>query len=123
MSAIHNFSGKKTECAWEGIEIHEYGDEEFKGATRQVIIGPQDNAPNFAVRYFRLEPGRHSNLERHPHEHGVVILHGRAQLQLNEEFFEVEPLDAIFISGNDLHQFTVIGKEPLGFLCVVTARK
>ena len=123
MSAIHHFSGKKTECAWEGIEIHKYGNEEFEGVTRQVIIGPQDNTPNFAVRYFRLEPGRHSNLERHPHEHGVVILHGRAQLQLNEEFFEVEPLDAIFISGNDLHQFTVIGKEPLGFLCVVTARK
>jgi len=72
---------------------------------------------------FRLEPGKHSNLERHSHEHGVVIMHGRARLQINEEFFELNPMDVAYISGNDLHQFMVLGSEPLGFLCVIKARK
>jgi len=49
-------------------------------------------------------------------------LHGHAKVQLNEEFFEVNPNDAIFISGNDLHQFVVTGDQPLGFLCVIIAK-
>jgi quercetin dioxygenase-like cupin family protein len=60
-------------------------------------------------------------LERHPHEHGVIILQGKAKVQLNEEFVTLEPLDVVFVAGNDLHQFTNIGDEPLGFICVITA--
>lgn len=89
------------------------------GVTRQVIIGPNDASNNFNLRYFRIEPGSHSHLESHPHEHGVIIMHGRARVQLNDVFHEVEPYDAIFISGNDLHQFIPIGDEALGFLCVI----
>jgi mannose-6-phosphate isomerase-like protein (cupin superfamily) len=46
-------------------------------------------------------------------------MHGKARVQINEEFYEVGPLDAIYISGGDLHQFTVMGNEPLGFMCVI----
>jgi quercetin dioxygenase-like cupin family protein len=121
MSVIHRFNGNSADFKWENVQIREYG-EEFAGVTRQVFIGPDENSNNFHMRYFRLEPGKHSNLERHPHEHGVLILHGHAKVQLNEEFFEVNPNDAIFISGNDLHQFVVTGDQPLGFLCVIIAK-
>ncbi len=118
MSIIHRFTGKENDYHWDGVPVREYG-EEFLGVTRQVIIGPDDASNNFHLRYFRLEPGSHSHLESHLHEHGVIILHGRARVQLGDEFFEVKPYDAIFISGNDLHQFTPLGDEPLGFLCVI----
>lgn len=118
MSVIHRFEGKENNFRWDGVPVREYG-EEFLGVTRQVIIGPDDVSNNFHLRYFRLEPGSHSHLESHAHEHGVIILHGRARVQLGGEFFEVKPYDAIFISGNDLHQFTPLGDEPLGFLCVI----
>jgi quercetin dioxygenase-like cupin family protein len=118
MSFIHRFIGKKDDYRWEDVPVREY-DEEFLGVTRQVMIGPDEGSLNFHLRYFRLEPGTHSHLEHHPHEHGVIILHGKARVQLNDEFFEVKPYDAIFISGEDLHQFVVIGDEPLGFLCVI----
>ena len=118
MAVIHRFKGKKNDYRWEDVPVREYK-EEFEGVTRQVFIGPDDGSNNFHMRYFRLEPGTHSNLERHPHEHGVMILHGKARVQLNDDFFEIEPYDAIFISGNDLHQFVAIGDEPLGFLCVI----
>ena len=74
------------------------------------------------MRYFRLEPGTHSNLEQHQHEHGVLILHGKVRGQLNDEFFEVGSNDAIFILGNDLHQFKVWVYKPLGFLCVIKGK-
>ena len=118
MSVIHKFKGEKNNYCWEDVPVREYSDE-FEGVTRQVFIGPDDDSNNFHMRYFRLEPGTHSNLEHHPHEHGVMILHGKARVQLNDDSFEVEPYDAIFISGEDLHQFVVIGDEPLGFLCVI----
>ncbi len=121
MSVIHKFSGKKDDYKWEGVNVRKYGDE-FEGVTRQVFIGPEEGSNNFHLRYFRLEPGTHSNLERHPHEHGVLILHGRAIVQLEKTFTEIGPQDAVFISGNDLHQFVVKGEEPLGFLCVIKAK-
>jgi quercetin dioxygenase-like cupin family protein len=118
MSAIHKFTGKPGDYTWEGVAVQKYRDE-FEGVTRQVVVGPDDQAPHFVIRYFHLEPGTHSNLETHPHDHGVVVMHGRARLQLNADFFEVGPLDAIYISGGDLHQFTVTGNEALGFMCVI----
>jgi quercetin dioxygenase-like cupin family protein len=121
MSKINYFKGDANNYFWEGVNVREYG-EEFEGVTRQVFIGPEEDSNNFHMRYFRLEPGTHSNLERHPHEHGVLILHGYAKLQINKEYFDVRQNDAIFISGNDLHQFVVEGNEPLGFLCVIKAK-
>jgi len=122
MSRINYFIGEKNNYLWENVEVRPYRGE-FEGVTRQIFIGPDEKSENFHMRYFRLEPGTHSNLERHPHEHGVLILHGYARLQLNDDFFDVHPNDAIFISGNDLHQFVVQGDEPLGFLCVIKAKE
>jgi quercetin dioxygenase-like cupin family protein len=118
MSAIHKFTGKSGGYTWEGVEVQEYRNE-FEGVTKQVVIGQNDNAPHFVIRYFHLEPGTRSNLEQHPHDHGVVVMHGCARLQINADFFEVGPLDAVYISGGDLHQFTTLGDEPLGFICVI----
>ena len=121
MSVVHKFNVNPTDLKWNGVSVREYG-EEFEGVTRQVFVGPEDGSDNFHMRYFRLEPGTHSNLEKHSHEHGVLILHGHARLQLNDKFFDVHPYDAIFISGNDLHQFVAQGDEPLGFVCVIKAK-
>lgn len=121
MSVIHRFTGSSDDYRWEGVKIREYGDE-FAGVTRQIFVGPDEGSNNFHLRYFRLEPGTHSNLERHEHEHGVLVMHGHAKLQLNDDFFDVHPHDAIFISSNDLHQFVVQGEDPLGFLCVIKAK-
>ena len=121
MSVIHKFTGTQNNYSWENVDIHKYNGK-FERVTKQVFIGPEEGSNNFHLRYFRLEPGEHSNLERHPHEHGVLILHGRAVVQLGETFTEVEPNDTIFISGNDLHQFKTKGNEPLGFLCVIKGK-
>lgn len=122
MSTIHHYAGSPGDHTWDMVETKAYKDE-FTGVTRQVLIGSAEKSENFEIRYFRVEPGKHTSLDQHPHEHGVVILHGRAKLQINHDFYEVGPLDAIFISGDDVHQFTALGKEPLGFLCTVPANR
>ncbi len=119
MSVVHKSISKPTFLKWEGVPVRDYGQEGFEGVTRQVIIGPEDGSLNFAIRYFRVEPGCSTHLDQHAHEHGVVIVHGRARLQLNDAFYELEPWDSVFISGNDVHKFTCISEEPMGFLCVI----
>lgn len=118
MSFIHRFNGSENNYSWDDVVIKQY-EGDLDGVTKQVPIGPEDGSNNFIIRYFRLEPGKHSNRESHEHEHGVIIMHGHARVQINQDFFELHPQDAVFISSNDLHQFTALGNTPLGFLCVI----
>ena len=118
MSVIHRFTGTENDFQWEDVKTRAY-EGAFEGVTKQVPIGPEENSNNFHIRYFRLEPGKSSNQESHPHEHGVLIMHGRARVQINQDFYELNPRDAVFISSNAVHQFTALGDEPMGFLCVV----
>lgn len=124
MGTVHRFNGsvEKDEYEWEGVTPVRYDAKAFKGVVKRVLVGPNDNAPDFVIRYFQLEPGCSSRLERHSHDHGVVILHGEAKVQLNEEFITLGPLDSVYVSGNDLHQFTNIGEKSLGFICVIKSK-
>ena len=122
MSVIHRFSG--TETAWDWENVLEYpikpGDERSRGASGKIVISPQDGAGYFIFRYFRVEPGGLSTLkDYHGHDHGVLILHGRAIVHLGEKQFEVGPHDAVYISPWEEHWLETVGDEPLGFLCVI----
>jgi len=117
MSIVHKFKGNSNNFSWEGVTPVSYPGKE--GVFKHVLIGAAEGAPHYIIRYFRLEPGCSSNYESHEKDHGVVIMHGKGKVQLNESFFEVEPYDAVYVSSNDIHQFTNIGDEPFGFLCVI----
>jgi quercetin dioxygenase-like cupin family protein len=86
-------------------------------------VGPADGASQVELRYFRVRPGGASEHERHPHEHAVVIVHGRAEVLLGDQVHEAGPGDAVFVSANEQHQFRAVGEEPLGFLCAVLVQR
>ena len=121
MGTIHHFIGstEDDEYEWEGVIPERYDAKAFKGVVKRVLVGPNDEASNYVIRYFQLEPGSSSRLEKHAHDHGVVILHGEAKVQLNEEFISLRAMDSVYVAGNDLHQFTNIGERSLGFICVI----
>jgi len=119
MSVVNRFIGTQEKYEWENVVPKAYTGKE--GILKHVLIGQNEGSENFIIRYFVLEPGRSSNLERHEHEHGVVIVHGKGKVQLNDEFIDVGPMDAIFISPNDLHQLTNVGEDSFGFICVIKA--
>ncbi|HEY89887.1 MAG TPA: cupin domain-containing protein [Thermoflexia bacterium] len=123
MGVIHRFIGNETALDWEGVPEKIVDAAGASGVTGKVLVGPKDDAPNFRIRYFRIAPGGHSTLERHPHEHGVCILHGKARIRLGTDVVEAGPLDVVYVPGNELHQFQALGEEPLGFLCVIPAKK
>ena len=121
MSSVHKFSGNSKEYnyQWEGLDPSFYNDGGLKGVMKYILVGPDDGAANYRIRYFQLEPGGHSKLETHPHEHGVLILHGNGIVQIKDRNYEVKPFDALFITGGDLHQFRNNGDVPFGFICVI----
>jgi quercetin dioxygenase-like cupin family protein len=121
MSEIHHFSGdtSKRDYRWEAVEPQIINTEEVQGILKHVLVGPQDGAPTFIMRYFQVPPGEQTFFHIHDHEHGMLILHGQAQIQIKNELSNLSPLDAIFVSGGDLHRVINTGEEPLGFICVI----
>ena len=88
-------------------------------ATRtQVLLGPDDGAPNFAMRRFRMGPGggmpRHTNTV----EHEQYVLRGRARVGIGSEVFEVTAEDVLYIPAGTPHFYEVL-EAPFEFLCVV----
>ncbi len=119
MSVVHRFTGEDGSFDWEGATHRDYDAPGVVGASGKVLIGRGDGADNFVFRYFRVAPGGNTVLEQHAHDHGVLILHGRARVRLGDEAFDVGPRDLVYVSPHDVHQFHTLGDEPLGFLCVI----
>lgn len=118
MSIIHNFTGDPIIASyqWQGIDPIYSSDPKFE---KHILVGPNDGAPTFVIRYFQLPKGGSSPLHQHPHEHGVMILHGHGQVTINEESHDLSPNDVVFISGGDLHQFRNMTDDPFGFFCTI----
>ncbi len=126
MGIIHRYRGRENgELRWRDVPVRAYGPENSaaEGATRQVLVGNDEEAPNFHLRYFAVQPGGHTSLDQHAHEHGVYVLHGGARLRLGDEEHELHTGDVVYIAGNEMHQFFALGDDPFGFLCVVPARR
>jgi quercetin dioxygenase-like cupin family protein len=119
VSTIHRYIG---EFDWEGVELGSYPPQkEMKGVSVRWLIGPEEKAPNFALRYFEVEPGGWTSLDQHAHDHGVMVLRGQGQVLLGEERFEIAFGDVVHISPNEVHQLENIGDGPFGFLCIIPA--
>jgi quercetin dioxygenase-like cupin family protein len=99
--------------SWDGVTPREYA----SGAERHTLIGAAEGARDVELRYFRIPAGGSSAFESHPHEHAILILHGRAEALLGEEVAEVGPGDAVFVASGEPHRLAAVGDEPLGFLC------
>jgi quercetin dioxygenase-like cupin family protein len=113
MGSVHR---RRPDGSWDGVQPQGY---EHDGVEKHELIGPADGAGSYRVRHFRVEAGARTALERHPHDHGVVIQSGRALVTLGDERHELGPGDVVYVGGDELHCFEALGDEPLGFICVV----
>lgn len=119
MSIVHKFNLQNDHYYWDKVQAHLLEEEGLQSVTKHVLIGEQEKAPNYIMRYFSLEAGGHTRLERHPQEHEILVLRGMGTVQIGEESHALKPLDAIFIEGNELHQFNNTGSDPFGFICII----
>lgn len=121
MSWVREFIGSGGAMGWKGVQEQRYPGPNGSGVSVRWLIGPADAARHFAVRYFEIQPGCHTSLGSHAHDHGVVVLRGRGQVLLGEEVKEVSYADTVYVSPQEVHQFRCVSEEPFGFLCVIRA--
>ncbi len=122
MGVLHRFKGEKGDFEWEGVSIEKYEEGGAVGGTKSVLIGSQDGAVNFGLRYYEVASGGQTSFDRHDHDHGVYILRGKARVMMGWEVAELGVGDVVYIPPNEQHQFENIGDEPFGFLCAVPPR-
>jgi quercetin dioxygenase-like cupin family protein len=109
---------------WDGVAMRPYKEDEralHKTITRQVLFS--DPAMAGELRYFEVAPGGFSTLERHQHMHAVLILRGRGHCLVGDEVKRLETRDLVTVPPMTWHQFRATRDEPLGFLCMVDARR
>lgn len=113
---------------WAGVELEPYQTGahrggEFRGASRQVLAGKRGEKVKFQVRYFELEPGGFTSLERHRHSHVVIGVRGRGEVRVGDAHFMLKPMDTIYIGPLKPHQLSARGRSRFGFFCIVDARR
>lgn len=89
-----------------------------RGVSIRVLIS-KDEAPNFALRMFEVQPGGHTPLHRHPHEHEVFVLDGAGVFVHEGMDYPIAAEDVVFVPGGDEHCFRNTGNGLLRFLCIV----
>ena len=94
---------------------------EVVNVVKQVLLGPTDGAPTFAVRLFTLGPGGHTFHHRHPFEHGVIVLEGEGELSCPGGPRPLKAGSVVLVPPDELHQFRNTGQSAFKFLCIVPA--
>ena len=109
---------------WDGVEQLVYkaeGSAPFRDITRQLLF--HEPALGCELRYFEMQAGGYSTLERHEHTHAVVILRGSGRVMVGARVFDVGGHDLVHIPAMTWHQFRAPDDAPFGFLCMVNAER
>ena len=83
----------------------------------------ESSDPPAQLRYFEVAPGGHTTLERHEHVHSVMVIRGRGQCLVGDRAYELGANDLVNVPPLAWHQFRAAPDSPLGFLCLVPARR
>ncbi len=88
-------------------------------ATTRRVLWSSEEAPNFAMRIFKIEPGGSMPNHTNSVEHEQYVLRGCARIGLGNEVLEVQSGDTVFIPAGLPHWYETVGTEPFEFLCMV----
>jgi quercetin dioxygenase-like cupin family protein len=89
------------------------------GVSKQMLLGPEDGAPTFAMRRFTVEPGGYTFYHTHDFEHEVYVLAGKGIARSDSGETEIIADTAVLVKPNDVHQFVNTGQDDLVFLCII----
>lgn len=119
---------KRNAGGWDGVEAEGYTPGVQTKVVRHTLVGSRKEAvsepgPALEMRYFELPPGTVTRLEKHEHEHYVIVGHGRGHAIVGTEVDEVGPRDVVYVAPLVPHQFVNRGDAPFGFFCVVSTMR
>jgi quercetin dioxygenase-like cupin family protein len=128
--AARRYTFDPTSFRWDGIGEEAYkfslGDERgmgWKGVSRHTLGAPTDLGAGFELRYFELEPGGYSSVEKHEHVHFVIAVRGTGRALVGEAVLDLGLFDALYVPSLTPHRWINEAGEPFGFLCTVDAER
>jgi len=83
------------------------------------LIGKPDDAPNFAMREFQVDPGGHTPRHHHPYEHEVYVVEGQGVIYEDDTPHPISAGDVILVRPDEVHQFRNESDQPFRFLCLI----
>jgi quercetin dioxygenase-like cupin family protein len=89
------------------------------GCRVRWLVGEQDQAPNFAMREFELDPGGHTPRHFHPYEHEIYVLQGEGAIVDGDQERPLRPGDVVYVAPDDVHQFRNTGSGLFRMLCLI----
>jgi quercetin dioxygenase-like cupin family protein len=118
----------KAESGWEDVEREGYAPGDTSRVVRNTLIGarkavPDAPGPALEVRYFEVPPGAATRLEKHEHEHFVIVGEGAGHAIVGTTVREVRRHDVVYVAPMEPHQLVNRSAEPFGFYCIVTAHR
>jgi len=90
-----------------------------EGFSKRVLVGPDDGAPNLAIRRFELAPGGSVPKHTNEVEHEQYVLEGEYVVGIDGEEHTVAAGDSIFIPAGTVHWYRNDGDDPGTFICAV----
>jgi quercetin dioxygenase-like cupin family protein len=118
----------RTHDGWDGVRREGYASDAPANVVRHTLIGGRNaevcaRGPHLEVRYFEVPPGSVTRLEKHEHEHYVIVGQGVGQAVVGETVREIRQHDVVYVGPLEPHQFINRGEETFGFFCIVTAER
>ncbi len=87
-------------------------------ASRTELIGG-DEQTHFELRYFELQPGGFTSLEKHLHTHVIIGVQGIGRLLVDNQQQDFSEHDIAYIPPSSVHQLRNNSDKVFGFYCLV----
>lgn len=97
----------------------EFNGKVVDGVSIRWLIKKEDGAPNFALRYFEMQPNTEIPSHSHPWEHEIFILDGECEITAGSVSKKVFKNAAVFIEPNIEHSYKNSSNKVLKFLCII----
>ncbi len=128
MSATQRSVVVKSAAGWQDVEHEGYVPGVETAVVRHTLVGGRkesaaDPGPTNELRYFAVPPGAMSRLEKHAHEHWVIVGEGVGYAIVGETAHEIKQHDVIYVAPWEPHQFVNRGDATFGFFCMVSAER
>jgi len=90
-----------------------------KGLIGRILIGKNEGAKNFCMRFFELSNNGYTPRHSHDWEHEIFVVSGKGTVYCNGEWKTIKQHDSIYIPNNEEHQIKNIDDNILKFICII----
>jgi quercetin dioxygenase-like cupin family protein len=89
-------------------------------ASFRWLVDRNNGAKTYGIRLFEIEPGGIVPLHRHPEEHEIFVLSGKAEVLSASGNTTARKDDIVFMPSDELHGIdNRSGKEVFRFICAI----